>query len=100
MISETENKADKMQVVALQPGDPDSHIKHVSNFIASVKSRQSPVCEIETGHNVALVAHMGNIAYKTGSRLHWDETKGAFRDDPKANALLRPEYRAPWKWPA
>jgi predicted dehydrogenase len=100
VIAESENNVDKMQIIPLQPADSESHEKHVRNFIECVKSRKSPICEIEQGHNVALVAHMGNIAYRTGNKLSWDESKGKFSDDGKANGYLKPEYRAPWKFPS
>jgi predicted dehydrogenase len=96
VIAESENNTDKTQVVPLQPADNLSHEKHVSNFIECVRSRKTPVCEIETGHNVALVAHMGNISYRTGNKLFWDDSKGKFKDDNKANSFLKPEYRSPW----
>jgi len=100
VVAESENNADKTPVIPLQPADDLSHEKHVKNFLECVKSRKSPICEIEQGHNVALVAHMGNIAYRTGNKLYWDESKGKFMDDHKANAYLKPEYRSPWKFPA
>jgi predicted dehydrogenase len=100
VIAESENNVNKTELIPLQPADKESHEKHVKNFIQSVKSRQSPICEIEAGRNVALLAHMGNIAYRTGNKLYWDESKGKFKDDAKANALLKPDYRSPWKFPS
>ncbi|MDQ2658415.1 MAG: Gfo/Idh/MocA family oxidoreductase [Bacteroidota bacterium] len=99
VIAESENKVDKTQVIPLQPADQASHEKHVQNFIESVRSRKRPICEIEDGHNVAILAHIGNIAYRTGSRLIYDETQGNFHDD-QANKLLKPVYRSPWKFPS
>jgi predicted dehydrogenase len=100
VVAESENDVPKTQIIPLQPADDQAHEKHVRNFIESVKSRKPPICEIEAGHNVALVAHMGNIAYRTGNKLQWDASAGKFKDDQKANALLKPDYRAPWKFPA
>jgi hypothetical protein len=71
----------------------------VKNFIECVKTRQKPVCEIQVGHDVALVAHMGNIAYRTGNKLYWDEGKNRFKNDAKADSFLKPGYRSPWKFP-
>jgi hypothetical protein len=42
---------------------------------------------------------MGNIAYRTGNKLQWNEKTGKFDNDAKANAFLKPDYRAPWKFP-
>ncbi len=99
VIAESENNVDKTQVIPLQPADDASHEKHVQNFLESVKLRKRPICEIEDGHNVAILAHMGNIAYRTGTRLTYDETKGKFQDE-QANKLLKPAYRSPWKFPS
>jgi predicted dehydrogenase len=99
VIPESENNTDKMETVGLQPADGAAHEKHVRNFVECVKTRNRPICDIESGHDVALVAHMGNIAYQTGNKLVWDESKGRFKDDEKANARLKPEYRSPWKFP-
>jgi predicted dehydrogenase len=99
VIAETDNKVDRMEIIPLQPADNEAHEKHVKNFIECVKSRQKPVCEIQVGHDVALVAHMGNIAYRTGNKLHWDAGKKKFKDDETANSFLKPRYRAPWQFP-
>ncbi|HEU5147883.1 MAG TPA: Gfo/Idh/MocA family oxidoreductase, partial [Chryseosolibacter sp.] len=100
VIAESENETKKIQEVPLQPGDPEAHEKHVRNFIESVRTRKPPICEIESGHNVAIVAHMGNIAYRTTSQLSWDKSKGRFNDNAKANEFIKPEYRSPWRFPA
>ena len=100
VIAEKENDAPKMQEVPLQPADGMAHEKHVQNFIDCVRSRKRPICDIEAGHNVALVAHMGNIAYRTGEQLSWDASKGKFSGGSKANDLLKPAYRSPWRFPA
>ena len=100
VIAESENNTNKTELIPLQPADSQSHEKHVKNFLDCVRSRQKPICDIESGHRAALVAHMGNIAYRTGNKLYWDDGKDKFRDDPKANAFLKPDYRSPWKLPA
>jgi hypothetical protein len=90
----------KTEIIPLQAADKQDHEKHVRNFIESVKSRSMPACDIEFGHNAALVAHMGNIAFRTGNKITWNEKTGQFSGDAKANALLKPEYRTPWKFPS
>jgi predicted dehydrogenase len=99
VIAESQNNVDKTELIPLQPADKLDHEKHVKNFIDCVKSRQKPNCDIEFGHDAALLAHMGNIAYRSGNKLSWDVDKGKFRDDSKANGFLKPEYRGPWKFP-
>jgi predicted dehydrogenase len=99
VIAESLNGVDKTEIIPLQLADKADHLKHVQNFIECLKSRKQPACDIEFGHNAALVAHMGNIAYRTGNKLQWDAEKGKFKDDAKANSFLKPDYRTPWKFP-
>jgi hypothetical protein len=48
----------------------------------------------------AMHAHIPNIAARTGEPvLIWNEKNSAFSNSEKANALIKPEYRAPWKFP-
>lgn len=70
---------------------------HTKNFLECIKSRKDPNCTIEMGRNAALVAHLGNIAYRTGKRLEWDDQKSAFIHESEAAKLLKPAYRGPWK---
>ena len=46
------------------------------------------------------IAHLGNIALKTGRKVYWDAEKGKFFNDDKANELIKAHYRAPWKLPS
>ncbi len=74
----------------------DATALHAKNFVESVKSRKPPVVDIETGHRSTLVAHLANIAMKTGRKLHWDAEKELFSGDDEANAMLSRTPRKPW----
>ncbi len=79
---------------------PEVDYPHVENFLDCVKSRKKPNCPIEAGRNVALYAHMGNIAVRSGAgRLVWDDAKNRFTNHQKANDYIVPEYRKPWELP-
>jgi predicted dehydrogenase len=69
---------------------------HCANFVESVRSRKAPHADIETGHRGTSVALLGNIAMKTGRKLHWDAKKEDFVDAPDASALLTYKMRKPW----
>jgi predicted dehydrogenase len=99
IAEETEGKP-KTEVVSFQPADKQDHFKHVQNFMNCVTTRKRPICDIEFGHNAAFIAHAGNIAYRTGNKLQWDVSKNQFRNDAQANALIKPAYRSPWKFPS
>jgi predicted dehydrogenase len=73
---------------------------HMVNFVECIKSRRQPTCNAAVAARAAVTAHLGNIAFKTGRRLTWDDAAQSFPGDAQANALLRPTYRAPWKLPS
>lgn len=78
----------------------EAHSAHVRNFLDCVKSRDIPVCPPEVGRAAALHVHIPNIAARTGETLLvWDDKKTRFANSEAANALVTPEYRAPWKLP-
>ena len=69
---------------------------HVKNFIECVRNRQKPAADVEIGHRSTIVAHLGNIAYKTRQKLHWDATREDFKDAPEASKWLGRSARKPW----
>ena len=73
--------------------------RHVDNFVQCVRDRKRPNADIEEGHFSTLLAHYGNIAYRTGRRLWIDEATEGFKDDAEANAMVKRNYRAPWAVP-
>ncbi|HTF22268.1 MAG TPA: Gfo/Idh/MocA family oxidoreductase [Chryseolinea sp.] len=99
LIPELENNQAKTEAIPLQQADRSDHIKHVTNFIECVRSRKLPICDVETGRNAAVLAHMGNIAYRTGDKLQWDPQARQFVSNSKANGLITPAYRKPWVLP-
>ena len=74
--------------------------EHTRNFVDCMKSRAQPVCNTEVGHSAAVVAHMGNVAFKTGRKVYWDAASGSFGGDREANDLIKVNYRAPWQLPS
>jgi predicted dehydrogenase len=81
------------------PGGPNPRPAHIRNFLDCVKSRTQPVENLEVGHHVSTVAHLGNLALRTGRRLVWDAAREQVVGDRAANRLVRPAYRPPWKLP-
>jgi predicted dehydrogenase len=70
---------------------------HARNFLDCVRSRKPAVENLEVGHHVSAVAHLGNIALRSRSRIEWDAVTGSVRGNDAANALVTRQYRAPWK---
>ena len=74
----------------------DATASHVKNFIECVRSRKKPAADVEIGHHSTIVAHLGNIAYRTGHKIRWDAAKEEIVDDPEAAKLLARQPRKPW----
>lgn len=90
----------RMEAVDPQPSDYKSHINHCENFIRAIRHGDPLNAEIEYGHRAALYAHLGNIAYWADQRVVYDEQQRRITNSEKADALVTPVYRAPWKFPA
>jgi hypothetical protein len=69
----------------------------VRNWLDCIKSRKRPNADIEDGHLVNTVTRLGNIAYRVGRTLRWDEKKELVVGDDEANRLATGIYRDPWK---
>jgi len=90
----------RMEAVPLQMPKQSGLDLHTANFIDVVKSRKQEqlTCPIQAGAHVATVCQMGNISYRTGGRLYWDETKAQFREK-EANAYLNASYKNGYSLP-
>lgn len=75
---------------------PDSP-GHIREFLDSVKSRKLTTCDVEYGHKLTKAGLLGNIAYRTGRRIVWDDAKEQIVGDPKANQMVTRHYHKPWK---
>ena len=73
---------------------------HTANFVDSIKKNDASIlnCGIESGSQVSKVAHMGNVAFRSGSKIKWDEEKNNF-DNSSANNLITPKYNNGWELP-
>jgi predicted dehydrogenase len=78
-------------------GDPRP--AHVRNFLDCLKSRKQPVLNLERGQHVSTVAHLGNIAFRTGRKITWDAANEKIVGDSEADKLVGVKYRKPWKLP-
>jgi predicted dehydrogenase len=81
------------------PGGQDPRPAHVRNFLDCVKSRQQPVENLEVGQHISTVAHLGNIALRSGRKIVWDAEKERIVNDREADKLVSVQYRKPWKLP-
>lgn len=79
-------------------GNADT-IWHTKNFVSAILNSKAPNCPIQVGHRSTTAALLGNIALKKRAMLEWDAKTEQFVNNKEANALLKYEYRSPYKFP-
>ncbi|HYF66927.1 MAG TPA: Gfo/Idh/MocA family oxidoreductase [Ohtaekwangia sp.] len=84
-----------------KPGELNYLDLHTQNFIDAVKKNDQSVLNtpIQSGSVAAINAQMGNIAYRTGTKVFWNPAKGEFENNAEANKLVKPEYHNGWELP-
>ena len=94
------HKASSKEILESKIGPEEIHLyesdDHVKNFVDCVVSREATVAPVETGHRSISLAHLGNIALRTGRDLRWDPKTERIIDDAAASALLSREHRGEW----
>jgi len=90
----------KIEAVPLQQNVGVGLDLHVRNFIDCLINNTPDRLNagIDTGRKVALVAQMGNIAYRTGEKVYWDDGTQSFSTQA-ASKLITPDYQNGWKLP-
>ena len=67
------------------------------NFIECVRSRQTPVSNIDDAVRSDLVSHISEIAVRSGRKITWDPVKEEIVGDVKASRMLTRAMREPWQ---
>jgi predicted dehydrogenase len=73
--------------------------EHMADFLQAVRERRQPSCPIEEGHLSTTTVQLGMIAYESATVVRWDAAVEAVADNAPAAALLKREYREPWRHP-
>ena len=74
---------------------------HTKNFVDAVRKNDQNFLNtpIRSGSVAAINAQMGNIAYKTSSKVFWNAKQGNFGNHTEANKLIKPDYHNGWEMP-
>ncbi len=74
---------------------------HTKNFVDAIKANDPSMLatHINSGAIAAINAHMGNVAYRTQSKVYWDAEQGRFKDNDQANAMINASYQNGWELP-
>jgi len=70
---------------------------HLREFLDSIKSRKLTTCNVEYAHHLTKGGLLGDIAYRTGRQIRWDDEKERILGDSAAQKLVTRRYRKPWK---
>jgi hypothetical protein len=68
----------------------------VRNFLDCVKSRATPISDLESAHRVSTMCHLANLSLRTGHKLRWNVEQQTIVGDVEAARMLSRPYRAPW----
>lgn len=79
--------------VASEPGEILQ--PHLQNFVDSIRSRQQPACNLETGVVSSALCHLGNLAYRSGQTLHVEPASGEVRSSPAPHIHPQGDDRGP-----
>jgi predicted dehydrogenase len=77
----------------------DAQLAHVSEFLDAVRTRKTPSCTPEDSYRSTTAVHLAMIALESGGRIEWDAQAEQIRNNAASTALLKRDYRAPWKHP-
>jgi len=69
---------------------------HKADFLASVRSRKKPSCDVETGARTVSVCHLVNLAYYHGQPMKWDPRHERFAGGTGNPEWLDVPHRGPW----
>ncbi len=75
------------------------YMEHMQNFLACLRSRETPNATADIAHLSCALVHLGEIAYRTENVLHFDPQRETFLDHPAAEKMLAKTYRAPYGLP-
>lgn len=70
---------------------------NLKNWMECIETRNQPIMDIESGHRVATMCHLANIAYRIERPVRWDAGRERIVNDESANLLLGSPGRGAFK---
>ncbi|MDE0263591.1 MAG: Gfo/Idh/MocA family oxidoreductase [Bryobacterales bacterium] len=93
---EPEPRVERRMEAARGESANNSTDDHWRDFIAAVRNRNRPICDIEIGHKSTAMALLGNVSLRSRQRVDWDPVNET-TENKEAQTYLRNDYREPWK---
>jgi predicted dehydrogenase len=70
---------------------------HRADWLACLRSRKRPLCDVEVGARTVSVCHLVNLAYYHGQRMQWNPKTEQFAGGTGDKAWLDVPHRDQWK---
>ncbi len=68
-------------------------VEHVNNFCDCIISRKQPASDVWSHVASINTCHLSNIAIRLGRQIEWDANSQTIKDDVRANAMLKRDFR-------
>jgi len=93
-------RAEPASLLKIPPAALSVHLpvsrSHGGSFIECVRSRTTPVSNIDDAVHSDIISHVGDIAIRLGRKVVWDPAAERFVGDEEANRRMRRAMREPW----
>jgi predicted dehydrogenase len=89
----------KINPLPFQSASGDDRMEHAGNFLNCIKNGGTLACPIQTGSQAAIIAHLGNVAFRSGQTVGWDNLNKKIIGGPEALKFGKANYRKPFLLP-
>ena len=70
---------------------------HYQDFVDGIRTRKTPVSNIESAVQSDFISHLSDIAIRTGNNIKWDPAKEEIIGNPLASRMMNRPMRNPWR---
>jgi len=92
-------KVFKTNPLPVQIATGEDRTEHARNFLDAIKLGTSLACPVEIGAQAAIVAHLGNVAYRSGETIRWDSSNKKINSSVIVQKFAMANYRKPYALP-
>lgn len=81
-----------------QKSHGDGLDEHVQNLLSCIRKGGTLNASVEVGAKTAIISEMGNMSYRVGQRINWNNNLQSF-SEAAANDLIKLNYNENWQLP-